>query len=228
MKTAIILITKNRQKLLEQTIDSLIMHTPKELYDLIVVDDGSDNIELLKAYWLNDRISDLVLTNFGSPGACRNIGTEIAKKKGYQYLYHTDNDMYFLEGWLEACLDSLEGDIGLVAPYGHPYHLKNDDDLISEKVYPVNACAGNSWFLKLETYLKYGLNENSGIMASEDHDFCQSLRKDGMFCARFPNNKVLHCGITNSNGDPATGADMMLEELSVAKIKYNLSNLYYE
>jgi hypothetical protein len=105
--------------------------------------------------------------------------------------------------------------------------LPNEDKIETFlDIYPVNACAGNSWFLLSKTYLKYGLAENKGIMASEDWDFCQSVRRDGGLCVRFKENKVLHCGITNSSGDPATGAEQMLEELSQAKVKYNLDIQY--
>ena len=227
-KTAIILITKNRQKLLHQTITSLFKNTPRELFDLIVVDDGSENTNMLHDLKSRGDISDLILTNLGSPGALRNLGVEIARRKGYKYIYQSDNDMYFLPGWIEKCQKTLveNENIKLVAPYGHPYHLHNDE-FIHDDIYSVNACAGNSWYLSTENYLKYGLSENKGIMCSEDHDFCVRLRADGFICARFIDNLVLHTGITNSSGDPATGAEQMLEELSQAKINNNI-DVYYE
>jgi glycosyltransferase involved in cell wall biosynthesis len=232
-KTAIVIITKNRGKLFHQTIRSLIENTPRELYDLIVVDDGSNNISDLCE--LKDRgiIDHLILTNQGSPGACRNLGMEIVKRGGYKYVYHSDNDMYFLPRWIEKCQEQLRHHpiIKLIAPYGHPYHLPNGEfeEKEGDRVYcyGVNACAGNSWYLETETYLKYGLAENKGIMCSEDHAFCIRLRKDGYICARFVDNLVLHTGICNSSGDPATGAEQMLDELTEAKIKHKLE-IYYE
>ena len=241
-KVAIVLITKDRRKLFYQTFKSLIDNTHRDLYDLIVVDDDSTKTSLLADLLNRGEITDLIFTDMKSPGACRNIGMEIVKRRDYEYVYHTDNDMYFLPGWLEKCIDALEKypEIGLIAPYGHPYHLQNDDPLYSlpanGEIYPVNACAGNSWFLRVKDYVRIGLAENKGIMASEDHDFCIKMRypidfnKDygpEKLCCRFRENMVLHCGITNSKGEPATGADVMLEELSEAKIKHNL-NIYYE
>lgn len=229
-KTAIVIITKDREELFNQTLKSLIKNTPRELYDLIVIDDGSDPSGLAKLSFIKaiGDIDHLIFTNQGSPAACRNLGMEIAKRGGYKYVYHSDNDMYFLPGWIEKCQKTLveNTNIKLVAPYGHPYHLYNNE-WVEDDIYSVNACAGNSWYLETETYLKYGLAENPGIMNSEDHDFCQQIRKDGFICARFVDNLVLHTGITNSKGEPAIGAEQMLDELMVAKIKHKL-NLYYE
>ena len=233
-KTAIILITKNRLKLLQQTVISLLQNTPKELYDLIVVDDGSNSEEIsyLEGLHAGGTVSDLVLTNFGSPSRSRNIGAEIARKEGYKFLYHTDNDMYFLPGWLEEChrIKKCYEKIVIVGPYCHPFLQKNNDAdfyLESEKLHTVDAVSGNSWFISTEDYFKYGLLETEGIMASEDWEMCQRIRKDGNFVVRLVPHKVLHCGITNSRGEPSVGADLMLEELSQARIKNNLE-IYYE
>jgi len=227
-KTAIVIITRNRGRLFNQTMQSLMRNTPRELYDLIVVDDASANSSIFHELYDRGDIDHLILTNQASPGACRNLGMEIVKRGGYKYVYHSDNDMYFLPGWLEKCQQTLvENDnIKLITPYGHPYHHYNNE-FLRDDIYSVNACAGNSWYLETETYLKYGLAENKGIMCSEDHDFCIRLRKDGFICARFVDNLVLHTGICNSSGDPATGAEQMLDELMAAKIKHKI-NIYYE
>jgi glycosyltransferase involved in cell wall biosynthesis len=238
-KTAIILITKNRQKLLKQTIRSLFANTPRASFDLIVVDDGSDDVSYLLECNQAGMISDLVLTNFGSPSRCRNIGAEIARKKGYEFLYHTDNDMYFLPGWLEEC-HTIKNDnniIKIIGAYCHPFMQKNADESMLDDHFikgvtfsefeTVDAVSGNSWFISTEDYFKYGLHETDGIMASEDWEMCQRIRKDGNFVVRLTPHKVLHCGITNSRGEASVGADIMLEELSQAKVKYNL-DIYYD
>ena len=231
MKTAIILITRDRNKLLAQTINSLVKNTPKELYDLIVVDDGSSDVEGLIQQKEAGTISDLVLTNFGSPSKCRNVGAEIARKKGYEYLYHTDNDMYFLPGWLERCYEikNKEG-FTIIGPYCHPFMQNNEDFFpYNENRYAtVDAVSGNSWFISTKDYFGYGLHETEGIMASEDWEMCQRIRKDRKLVVRLTPHMVLHCGVTNSRGEASVGADIMVEELSKAKIKHNLTNLYYE
>lgn len=229
-KTAIIIVTKNRDRLFNQTMQSLLKNTDKELYDLIVVDDGSDNTSLIRSYHSRGDISDLVLTNFSSPSKCRNLGAEIARKKGYKYLYHSDNDMYFLLGWLEECKKMKEShpECIIIGAYCHPFLQKNND-LIGDNTYQsVDAVSGNSWFISTEDYFKYGLHENDGIMNSEDWEMCQRIRQDGNFVVRLTPHKVLHCGITNSRGEASVGADLMINELSEAKIKYNLKNLIYE
>jgi len=229
-KTAIILITKNRLNLLDQTLRTLRENTPQKLYDLIVVDDGSEKTGWLQILHNKGEISDLILTNFGSPSKCRNIGAEMARKKGYKYLYHTDNDMYFLPGWLEEChlIKKKLSDIIIVGAYCHPFMQKNNDLKGCEfnRFESVDAVSGNSWFISTEDYFKYGLHETDGIMASEDWEMCQRIKKDGNFVVRLTPHKVLHCGITNSRGETSVGADIMLEELSQAKVKYNLDIIY--
>lgn len=238
-KTAIILITRNRFKLLQQTVSTLIKNTPKELYDLIIVDDGSEPecVSYLTGLKAGGSVSDLILTNFGSPSKCRNLGAEIARKKGYEYLYHTDNDMYFLPGWLEECIKISKNYPYpvIIGAYCHPFMQANNEKRlyldtkndIREDIATVDAVSGNSWFISTEDYFKYGLHETEGIMASEDWEMCQRIRKDYKFVVRLVPHKVLHCGITNSRKEPSVGADIMLEELSQAKIKYNL-DIYYE
>jgi len=227
-KTAIILITRNRQKLTEQAINTLVKNTSKELYDLIVVDDGSDKVNYLYNYKDQGIISDLVFTSFGSPSKCRNIGAEIARKKGYEYLYHTDNDMYFLPEWLEECHRAYnQSGLVIVGAYCHPFMQKNSDSEDYIGVNTVDAVSGNSWFISTKDYFSYGLHETDGIMASEDWEMCQRIRKDGNFVVRLTPHKVLHCGVTNSRGEASVGADVMLEELSKAKVDNNL-NIYYE
>ena len=231
-KTAIIIVTKNRDRLFNQTMQSLLKNTDKSLYDLIVVDDGSDNTSLIRSYYSRGDISDLILTNFGSPSKCRNLGAELARKKGYKYLYHSDNDMYFLPGWLEECHRIKEEylEFIIIGAYCHPFLQKNTDKINEKDLgwQTVDAVSGNSWFISTEDYFNYGLHENDGIMNSEDWEMCQRIRKDGYFVVRLTPHKVLHCGVTNSRGEASVGADLMINELSEAKIKHNLKNLIYE
>jgi glycosyltransferase involved in cell wall biosynthesis len=230
-KTAIIIVTKNRDNLFNQTIKSLIKNTNKNLYDIIVVDDGSDDTSLVYSYYNKGDISDLILTNFGSPSKCRNLGAEIARKKGYKYLYHSDNDMYFLPGWLEEChrLKEKFSNFIIIGPYCHPFLQPNGDcQVMNSEWKTVDAVSGNSWFISTEDYFNYGLHENDGIMNSEDWEMCQRIRQDGNFVVRLTPHKVLHCGVTNSRGEASIGADLMINELSEAKIEHNLKNLIYE
>jgi len=229
MKPAcVILITKDRPKLFEQTIKSLFENTPRELFDLIIIDDGSEQITPVHM-----KANHLIITDFKSPSTCRNLGMEIAARKRYKYVYHTDNDMYFLPGWLEKCIDLKENkgwkDLAIIGPYCHPYLQENNDILEnkSEDFYTVDANSGNSWFMETKDYLHYGLIEHEGIMNSEDWEMCQRIRKDKKFCVALRDKMVLHCGITNSRGEPSVGADLLLEELSKAKIKHNI-DIYYE
>lgn len=230
-KTLVVILTKNRYKLFSQTISSLHKNTPRELFDVMVIDDGSepDCIGFLEGLKAGGSIDYLILAKTGSLGFNKNIGAEYARFLGYKYVYQSDNDMYFLPGWLEKCKEIIkrfERTTIIIGAYCHPF-LQPNLDACYEECKTVDAINGNSMFIRTEDWIKYKMLETQGIMASEDWEMSQRIRKDGGLCVKFTENLVLHCGITNSKGEPATGADLMLEELSKAKVKNNI-DIYYE
>lgn len=229
-KTLVVILTKNRYKLFSQTITSLHKNTPRELFDVMVIDDGSEIEHIAYIYGLKsgEMVDHLIATKTGSLGFNKNIGAEFARFLGYEYVYQSDDDMYFLPGWLEKCLNAIDAPkelITVIGAYCHPF-LQPNNDLKLNTLNTVDAINGNSMFMRTKDWAKYKMQETNGIMASEDWEMCQRIRKAGGLCVKFTENLVLHCGITNSCGEPATGADLMLEELSQAKVKYNLDIQY--
>lgn len=224
-KVDIIIPVYNRLEHTVQTIDSLIKNTPKELFNLYVVDDLSTE-DGIKEYLrvASEEFKFKLFTNETNigPGASRNM---VAKwitdnKLNCKYLYHSDNDVYFTEGWLSKSISTLEEhpSVKVLGASCHPYlqssyHLPSSFGKIGIK----DAVSGYSQMMSWETWNKYGPFDESmrgadrKIMGSEDWAFCQNIIKDGFLVGSIEPELVVPCGKTNTYGDPATGSETFKE-----------------
>ncbi|MCM3626014.1 glycosyltransferase family 2 protein [Paenibacillus glycanilyticus] len=112
MLTSIIIPTYNALPLLRETISSIRRHT-KELYELIVVDNGSTDgtLDFLK----QQRIITISLpANTGFPAAC-NWGLRLARG---EWLVLLNNDVLVTAEWLSRMQRTYDRDasIGIVGP----------------------------------------------------------------------------------------------------------------
>lgn len=223
----IVLPVHNRWKMTKQTLDSLFAHTDKADFNLYVIDDGSDphDRELLKSYWAKHEVDFQLYVNDQAiaPGPSRNKACADITKHNWrsQYLYHSDNDVYFTAGWLLKLIRTFElvnkktnNQVKLLGGGCHPYQQNNsviDDWTQMWRVGVKNAVSGYSQLMTWETWDKYGPFEEDmrgaqvKIMGSEDWAFCQRIVKDGFLCCSVEPELVIHCGKTNTYGNPATG-----------------------
>jgi len=225
MKTNIILPIKNRAALAEQTLQSLYQNTPREDFDLRVYLDGPDPETKAMVIGLQKEYGFVLHENNESqgPGWCRNIFCKLLTNcptKG-DFLYHSDSDVYFKAGWLDALIKAYKAfpQVKLFGAGCHPYLETN---LVLEKdgltVHTKDAIPGFTAFMSWETWEQYGpYIEHKGIMGSEDWVFCQKIIKDGHYVASIVPELVVHCGKTNSDGNPATGSERM-EQIEGIKI----------
>lgn len=223
----IIIPIKNRPELAEQTIRSLYENTPRDDFELYVYGDGPDRATYELLFSLRDKYEfDLsVNTKSQGPGWCRNKICEFLKgcaSSKARFLYHSDSDVYFLPGWLDALIEAYETFSEKIKLFGagcHPYLHTNQvwQKLVYPDQEPVivhtkDAIPGFTAFMDWETWDKYGpYDEHKGISGSEDWKFCQDIVKDGFYVASIWPEKVIHCGKTNSDGKPAIGAELMGE-----------------
>lgn len=232
-KVNIVMLAHNRPRLTTQCMRSLGDNTPADLYNLTVIDDASEN----RVIALDKNTSVLRIENSkGITGQARNLGIYWAEKywgRG-EYLYLTDNDMYFTPGWLEVLtynLKTLEmgGSPWVLGGWNHPYLQPKDKAPLSARfVSSHDAVAGASQLMSWALWDKYGpLDAHAvGVGQSEDWKFCQDLIKDGGYAGSIYPRVVFNCGITNSLGQLSPGADVMVQELQQAKMQY--PNLYWE
>ncbi len=219
----IVIPVHNRWELTEQTIHSLFENTNIEDFNLYVVNDKSDEkttdlLQRLKGIYPFTLIENE--KNIG-PAASRNFVCNflIKPNERSKYLYHSDNDVFFMEGWLDKLIDTFENVSTKVKVLGgscHPY-LQNKEVLILQPairgVGIKDAVSGYSQLMTWETWNKYGpFDENQGsqekkIMGSEDWAFCQRIVKDGFLVGSIEPEVVIPTGKTNTYGDLATGSE---------------------
>lgn len=235
MKVNIVLIAKNRHWLTHQCLRTLLRNTPLDLYNLTIVDDESSvkpGIDFRKMEYAYLRIEK----SKGITGQARNLGIYWAEKywgRG-DYLYLTDNDVYFTPEWLFRLIESIEifkdAKTPLVGGWNHPFlqpkgAVAMGNGLVMKSH---DAVAGASQLMRWETWDKYGpLDAHAaGVGQSEDWAFCQKIIQDGGCVGSVYPRVVLNCGLTNSFGQPSPGADLMLAELMEAKKTY--PDMYWE
>ena len=223
VRVNIILPVFNRLQHTEQTIRSLYENTDLSLFDLWVSDDfsGPETGELLIKLRKQYKFSlGRNYENIG-PGATRNKVAKYLKEKGLrgEYLYETDNDVYFTKGWLMKLLKVFElaqkRDVLLLGGSCHPYLQNNSvQTYLGDIDYQVglkDAVSGYSQFMTWDTWDEYGpfdetmRNAEKKIMGSEDYAFCQKIIKDGFKVGSIEPEVVIPCGKTNTYGEKATG-----------------------
>ena len=236
MVVNIVMLVKDRPKLTEQSIQTLYRNTSKELYNLTLVDDESyKEYGQIYAASGSNTVVLRIDNSKGITGQARNLGVYWAEKywgRG-DWLYLSDNDVYFTPGWLERLVKTFEAydedGFKLFGGWNHPflqptYCGKN----INFNIASHDAITGASQLMRWSTWDKYGpLDSHAiGVSMGEDWKFCQDIIKDGGRVGSIYPRVVFNCGITNSFGQPAAGQDLMMKELLEAKMKYR--DLYWE
>ena len=223
--TNIVMIAKGRPRLTTQALNS-IYEKEHDAYSLVIVDDGSsapwnpftpDSLEVqLPRFTMSYRAIFLRLSRSkGIVGLARNIGASVSEQywgRG-DFLCFLDNDVAITNPhWLEllACSLELNQKVKILGGCQHPYHGTNQSlDAYGASVHVTDAVAGYSLFMRWETWDKYGPfpANQPGIGASEDFALCRRVVDDGGLVGYINPPVLAHCGITNTDGKPATGAD---------------------
>lgn len=206
-KFSIVIPTHNRLNLAKQTLESLKKNTPRDLYQLIVVDDDSTDGT---REWLKTQDIDVLIENDShSCGASKNKGVLAST---CEYIYISDADMYFGEGWYKDLIKVYpripEMILGCV---GHPFWktLKTfkDGDI---EIHITEQQPGNSWLITRDIWNKCGpLLEGVGA-GVDDTEFCNRAKKLGIYVGHL-NSPVYHCGLKRADGTPTYGADLQVD-----------------
>lgn len=228
----IVMIAKNRYELTRQAIMSLNKNTDPESYNLTFVDDGSVDKCTLPAI---PGASLHIYPSRGIVGLVRNIGADFAERywgRG-DWLYFSDNDVYFHPGWLEKMLFWLKGDQSfskanagwsVVGGCRHPFHRPIErisgaycsgysSEKLSWKCYfeSTDAVAGYSMLMSWETWDKYGPFDQhaKGVGQSEDFAVCQKVVADGFKVGYVSPPVLTVCGLTNTLGEKVPGYEAL-------------------
>lgn len=234
-KVNICMAVRDRLELTRQCVQSLVNHTNSTLYNLTVVDDGSDRET---AEWLLDHFHDVsglldhhVLYNYeplgvgGAKSLCA-YASEIRWGRG-DFLYFTDNDMYFEEEWLERMIVDYEslkvghprwggGKPLVLGGYNNPFQAPTDTlgaEFSEYEVRYFDALGGASMMMTWDTWDQFGpfAYNARGVRQSEDVDFGNRVRKAGGKLAALWPHVVHDCGKTDTFGVKVPYADAMPE-----------------
>lgn len=232
----IILPVLNRPKHTEQALTSLYESTDTSLFDLTIIDDGSD-IETKKLLLhLGDKLcrkyecDPIYCITRGEgeskgPGFSRNEGARFVTERGGRgkYIYHCDNDVYYQEGWLDSLIAVYEvvskERVALLGASCHPYLQNNSVIELESTPFPTNttvgikdAVSGYSQLMTWEIWDRFGeFATQEGLEKktgrSDDWEYCQRIIKSGLLVGSVEPELVVPCGKTDTYGDPATGQE---------------------
>ena len=218
--TSIVLVTKNRHRLLEQALDSLYAGTPQDQFSLTLVDYDSDDFRvhtILSRYAQKANCALIHLDRFVTSWAhTRNIGVDASSELFGEsnYLYLSDNDVYFTPGWLEklTCLSSKTTLYGFSLWGGqvHPFHHPTTK---FEGYNEYASLDGPSWLLEWPIWETYGplTGDKLGACKGADVDFCARLTNHGHRIAVIDPQVVIHTGLTNTDGENSPGYDIRVK-----------------
>jgi len=134
---SIIIVTWNSQKVLEGCVDSLFLHVPIHSFELILVDNGSEDLAYLKIFHKDPNVK--VVFNGENLGFAKAVNIGLAYASG-DYFLVLNPDIIFISNPLPRLLEELDKDkqIGVIGPL-----LYNDAGLPQIKdYYPTFPSAG--------------------------------------------------------------------------------------
>lgn len=223
--TNCVILVRDRYALTEQCLSSLYKNTPADQFNLVVVNDGSEEIRvkrLLAAYAdINDNCSVLTVANSGHTlSQLKNLGIAWSEQRFGRgdWLHVGDSDVCFMPGWisrLTAAAETSEMDIRFRLWGGqiHPFHQSIKQ--ISIDMTESEVLDGPSWFMRWDTWDKYGPLDRTtapGVCQSEEYGFCERLRRanvdshnrGGRIGVIHP-HVVIHTGLTHLDGSDCVG-----------------------
>lgn len=226
----IVMLVKDRINLTTQTLSTLYKNTVPDMFNVTIIDDDSTSGKRWEALAANMTV--LTIRNSkGITGQARNLGVYWAERYWgrAQWLYLSDNDVYFTPGWLDKLVGVMLAaeDYGfrIMGGWNHPFLRPREGFSTTyngKTVHEYDALTGASQLMRWDMWDKYGpLDAHAkGVSQSEDWKFCRDIAKDGGKIGAVHQRLVWNTGLTDTYGKAATGADVVLKELEEARKKY--------
>jgi len=231
-RASIIIPVFNKVDYTKNCVDRLRKNTPRDLYELIVVDNASSDgtAEYLKG--LGDAVNIIANTeNTGFVIAC-NQGAELARG---EYLVFLNNDTEPIEGWLESLIEVADGNPrvgavgaklilpdgrlqeagGIVFSDGNGWNFGYGDDPAKD-IYniacEVDYCSGACLLVRKSLFDELGGLDKRYIPAYyEETDLCFGLRKMGYQVVYNPRAVVIHHESITAGRDTKSGFKKYIE-----------------
>jgi GT2 family glycosyltransferase len=186
MSLAVVLIGRNEGARLEASLASL------EGRRVVYVDSGSTDGSVAAA---RDAGAEVVLLDPATPftaARARHEGFQALGEEPPEVVQFIDGDCTVVPGWIEAGLSALQDDpsLGLVtgwrseiAPEASVYNALCDHEW-HRPAGEITACGGDM-MVRSAAYIEAG-GFDAQVIAAEDDEFCQRLRKAGWSLRRLP------------------------------------------
>jgi len=221
-KVAVVILNWNGKALLEEFLPIVIKHTPENIADIVVADNGStdDSVDILKK---NFPTIQLILLN-------QNYGFAEGYNKAIEQIDATytvllNSDVEVTPNWLDAPLHALDTDNqlagvqpkilaqkdkaffeyagaagGWIDKYGYPFcrgrilHIIEKDCKQYDTTTDVFWVSGACFFVRTDIYKREGGLDAKFFAHQEEIDFCWRLRSRGYRLACIPQSVVYHVG----------------------------------
>lgn len=188
---SVVIPTYNRQAFLQKCLSSFVQQTyPPELYEVIIVDDGSGDgtFDCIKSFQKKAPFSKInyVYQQNKGPAAARNLGVNKAEGDIIAFI---DDDCIVSKNWLESIADTFaeKPDIAVCGTF--PYstkdmHVKNlkphPERYFTFEYMPASIISTNNCALYKSVFHKIGgFDESFVLTGGEDPDFIYRLLKNG-------------------------------------------------
>jgi len=221
-KAAVVILNWNGRKLLERFLPALLLHTPADLAEIIIADNGStdDSESFLETHY--PQIRRIIFDkNHGFAG-----GYSLALSQlDHEYVVLLNSDVEVKENWLETAIDYLDThpDVAALQPklldynnrsafeyagasggfidvYGYPFcrgriftTVENDSGQYDEPT-EVFWATGACLFIRLKDYIEAGGLDENFFAHQEEIDLCWRLRARGKKIICLPQSVVYHIG----------------------------------
>ena len=198
---SIIIVNYNGAKFIADCLDTIFTHKTKYTYEIIVVDNHSQDNSLAILNDYNTRIRLIVNeANLGFSKA-NNQGLAVARGK---FILFLNNDAFVQENAVDQLIDFFKSakDAGLVAP-----QLLNKDgstqyngSILSKFIFNTNKPKTTNFVVAAailsskEILVKVGGFDENFFFYNEDIDLCKSILKLGYKIYYVPEIRVVHFG----------------------------------
>lgn len=221
-KVAVVILNWNGQALMEEFLPSVIAHTPTDLADIIVADNGStdQSVQMLKDKFPSVEII-LLDKNYGFAEGYN----QALKQIEHPYTVLLNSDVEVTPGWLNAPLAVMEADSNIVGAqpkilaqrnkeyfeyagaaggfmdrYGYPYcrgrvlHIVEKDFGQYDTQTDLLWATGACLFIRTDIYKEVGGLDAGFFAHQEEIDLCWRLRSRGYRLVCTPSSIVYHVG----------------------------------
>ena len=221
-KTAVVILNWNGQKLLEQFLPALLLHTPAEIAELIIADNGStDGSES----FLTDHYPQIRRILFDQNYGFAEGYNRALSQLNHEYVVLLNSDVEVCSHWLETAIDYLDAHPEVVALqpklldykdktafeyagasggfldiYGYPFcrgrifATVEKDEGQYDKPVEVFWATGACLFIRLKEYNEAGGLDKNFFAHQEEIDLCWRLKARGKKIVCLPQSAVYHVG----------------------------------